>query len=106
MPPWCVRVRVQICLLAAASAGAATAAHGLCAHNESYNPVTRECACLPGYTSADCSRTDIPACVKTELFSEALSCDPWSAASCECYRQCNALDNRLPLGDGPCFERP
>ena len=83
-----------------------------CAHGETRNSLTGECACLLGYKGKDCETAMFPACRSTTEVTHAphgwppaMPCRaPWGT-SCECLRQCFAERNRFTMFDVACYER-
>ena len=97
-----------------------------CAHGETFNAVTRRCACLPGYHGADCSTRLRPSCAfapRAAALSKAFQDTLMGAentlrgfslpcavgvSSCACLRECAAThaSRRAQLQHKvPCFER-
>jgi hypothetical protein len=120
---WAARaLLVTAAVLVVTTTHCAAAALAACAHGETVSPVSGLCACLPGYTGADCSQEVHPACsavfthddvapttaaaAAPRVLPPAMHCMPLGVASCECLRQCHALPTRGWTDlQASCYER-
>jgi hypothetical protein len=99
---------------AAGEDGAAAAV--VCAHGETLNPATEQCACTHGYGGRDCGEELHPACFAEPRRGNAsvaaggtwprhAFCSAYGALSCACLAQCAALPSAANWRDGPCYAR-